>query len=79
MRRLVAFYVNEHNTVIPHAAFEGHTPDEVYFGQNPELEKELREARQRARAERLLAHRALACEDCLGRESPSEVVSREAA
>src|SRR5262249_56160596 len=31
VRRLVAFYVNEHNRVLPHAAFHGQTPDEMYF------------------------------------------------
>jgi len=79
VERLVAFSVDQYDTVMPHAAFEGHTPDEVYFGQRPELEEELREARRRAQAERMLANRALACEDCLGRESPSELISREAA
>src|SRR5262249_1409828 len=32
VRRLVAFYVQEHNTVLPHSAFRGQTPDEMYFG-----------------------------------------------
>jgi hypothetical protein len=32
VRRLVAFYVQEHNTVLPHSAFRGQTPDEIYFG-----------------------------------------------
>jgi transposase InsO family protein len=31
VRRLVAFYVEEHNTVLPHSAFRGQTPDEMYF------------------------------------------------
>jgi len=30
--RLVAFYVSEHNHVLPHSAFRGQTPDEMYFG-----------------------------------------------
>ena len=29
VRRLVAFYVNEHNGVLPHSAFRGQTPDEM--------------------------------------------------
>lgn len=29
VERLVAFYVTEHNSVMPHAAFNGQTPDEV--------------------------------------------------
>jgi hypothetical protein len=35
IRRLVAFYVHEHNHehnhVLPHSAFRGQTPDEMYF------------------------------------------------
>src|SRR5262245_27843399 len=31
VRRLVAFYVDEHNRVLPHSAFRGQTPDEMYF------------------------------------------------
>ena len=30
IRRLVAFYVQEHNRVLPHSAFRGQTPDEMY-------------------------------------------------
>ena len=29
--RLTAFYVHQHNTVMPHGAFDGQTPDEMYF------------------------------------------------
>ena len=32
LRTLVAFYVGQHNTQMPHAAFSGQTPDEMYFG-----------------------------------------------
>ena len=32
LRRLVEFYVTAHNEVMPHSAFEGQTPDEMYFG-----------------------------------------------
>jgi transposase InsO family protein len=31
VRRLVEFYVQEHNQVLPHSAFRGQTPDEMYF------------------------------------------------
>ena len=31
VRRLIAFYVDEHNRVLPHSAFRGQTPDEMYF------------------------------------------------
>ena len=32
VRRLVAFYVDEHNRALPHSAFREQTPDEIYFG-----------------------------------------------
>ena len=79
VERLVAFYVNQCNTVMPHAAFDGHTLDEVYFGQRLELEQELLEACQQARADRMTANRALTCEVCVGRGAPDELVSQEAA
>jgi hypothetical protein len=31
LRTLVAFFVEVHNTQMPHAAFAGHTPDEMYL------------------------------------------------
>lgn len=35
VRRLVEFYVQQHNEVMPHFAFNGQTPDELYFGRSP--------------------------------------------
>ena len=32
IRRLVTFYVHEHNHVLPHSAFRGQTLEEMYFG-----------------------------------------------
>ena len=32
IEKLVAFYVDEHNSRLPHSAFRGQTPDEMYFG-----------------------------------------------
>ena len=32
IRRLVTFYVDEHNHVLPHSAFRGQTPDDVLGG-----------------------------------------------
>ena len=37
LERLVAFYVQEHNTRLPHSAFRGQTPDEMYFGTGKEV------------------------------------------
>jgi len=31
LEQLIDFDVNEHNTQMPHHAFDGQTPDEVYF------------------------------------------------
>lgn len=35
--RLVEFYVNAHNTEIPHSAFRGQTPDEIYYGRGQDI------------------------------------------
>jgi len=32
VRSLVEFYVTEHNSKLPHSAFDGQTPDEMFFG-----------------------------------------------
>ena len=42
VRRLVAFYVDEHNRVLPHSAFRGQTPDEMYFGTGDAVPADLR-------------------------------------
>ena len=62
---VVGFYVGRHNAQMPHAAFDGHTPDEVYFGTAPSLPAELAAARIRARAARIAFNRALSCATCL--------------
>jgi hypothetical protein len=35
VRRLVEFYVQEHNRVLPHSAFRGQTPDEIRAKRTP--------------------------------------------
>jgi len=65
VRRLVEFYVTEYNTVLPHSAHAGRTPDEVYFQQNLEVPDQLAEARKKARAARLEANRQRECHDCV--------------
>ena len=64
VRGLVEFYVGEHNERVPHSAFKGQTPDEMYFGRGEEIPAELEVARKRARAERLEANRARRCAAC---------------
>ncbi len=50
--------MNEHNTRIPHSAFQGQTPDEVYFGTGSDVPDQLEAARAIARHERLDSNRA---------------------
>jgi hypothetical protein len=64
VRRLVEFYVEEHNTRVPHAAFRGQTPDEMYFGTGEEVPARLAEARRAARSARLAANRTRECPVC---------------
>jgi transposase InsO family protein len=70
VRELVAFFVEQHNTKMPHAAFNGHTPDEMYFGTAPNLGAQLAAARASALAARLAANRAASCSRCTPHESP---------
>jgi len=64
--RLIEFYVTAHNEVMPHSAFEGQTPDEMYFGTGGAVPAELASAREAAREERMKANRAAACSVCFG-------------
>lgn len=67
LRRLIAFYVKAHNEAMPHAAFDGHTPDEVYFGTGGAVVSELAIGRARARTARMDRNRAARCRVCIGR------------
>jgi transposase InsO family protein len=53
LRAFVEFYVEQHNTQMPHAAFHGQTPDEMYFGTAANLPAELAAAREQAPVARL--------------------------
>jgi hypothetical protein len=64
VRRLIAFYLIEHNTRIPHAAFQGQTPDEKYFGTGADVPDRLAELRVRARTKRREVTRAQRCAVC---------------
>jgi transposase InsO family protein len=74
LRALVEFYVEQHNTQMPHAAFHGQTPDEMYFGTAANLPAELATAREQARAARLAANRAMSCDHCPGQQASLPVV-----
>ena len=64
--RLIEFYVAAHNEVMPHAAFDGQTPDEMYFGTGGAVPSELASARNAAREERMRVNRTAACGVCFG-------------
>ena len=64
VRKLVTFYVEQSNGVVPHSAFRGETPDEMYFSTGQTVAATLAEQRARAREQRLHANRALPCDDC---------------
>ena len=64
VRRLVAFYVAEHNEKIPRAVLGGRTPDEVCFGREEDLLERLAEQRKRAQRVRNEANRAASCYRC---------------
>ncbi|HEY6398710.1 MAG TPA: integrase core domain-containing protein [Solirubrobacteraceae bacterium] len=64
VKRLVAFYVTEHNERIPHGAFEGQTPDEMYFGRGALVPDELAARRREVRGLRLRQNQAAACAAC---------------
>ena len=64
VRRLVAFYVQEHNRVLPHSAFRGQTPDEMYFGTGDAVPADLSSRAAAARRARVEANRSAACGTC---------------
>jgi putative transposase len=64
LRRLVDFYVRQHNAVMPHAAFRGQTPDEMFYGTGDGVVVQLAALRNQAREERIRANRAAACGVC---------------
>ena len=66
VERLVSFYVREHNTQLPHSAFEGETPDEMYCGTGEGVQGALDARRKEARAARLEKNRATTCRACEG-------------
>lgn len=65
LRKLIEFYVAEHNQIMPHSAFRGQTPDEMYFGRGETVPDELAARRRDARRDRVEHNRDIACADCL--------------
>ena len=66
VRRHVSTYVAAHNGQIPHSAFHGQTPDEMYFGTGGGVPAKLAAANKAAQEARLLANRGLSCAECGG-------------
>ena len=64
LEKLIAFYVDAHNTRLPHSAFRGQTPDEMYFGTGNDIPAELEAARKSARRLRLETNRKMSCRAC---------------
>ncbi len=64
VRRLVEFYVTEHNTRLPHSAFRGQTPDEMYCGTGSAVPEQLARSKAEAREQRLALNRAQRCAVC---------------
>jgi hypothetical protein len=58
LRVLIQFFVEQHNTKMPHPAFSGQTPDEMYFGTAVDLP----------------ANRAMTCNQCSGQQASPPVV-----
>ncbi len=66
LRRLVEFYVTAHNEGMPHSAFQGQTPDEVFFGIGDAVTGKLAVARKSARENRMEENRNARCGICVG-------------
>ena len=64
VRDLVEIYVEEHDSSIPHSAFKGQTPDEIYFERGEGVPARLAEERASARVTRMEKNRAQQCAVC---------------
>ena len=61
IRKLVSFYVDQQNRHLTHYAFQGQTPDEMYFGKGNDVLKQLDAARLSAREVRQKSNRSQKC------------------
>ena len=78
LHRLIEFYVEAHNEVMPHSAFHGQTPNEVFFRIGEVVIKELADARMTAREKRMEANRAARCGVCVGEASSGALLLQRA-
>ena len=78
IHRLVGFYVKAHNEVMPHSAFEGQTPDQVFFGIRDQATQDLASARKIAREKRMKENRAAGCGLYVGETSSEALLLQRA-
>jgi transposase InsO family protein len=64
LKQLIDFSVREHNTQMPHHAFVGQTPDEIYFDQADRVRNDLTAAQRQARRARMEVNRGESCRVC---------------
>ena len=64
LEKLITFYVNVHNTRLPHSVFRGQTPDEMYFKTGNDIPAELEASRISARQSRMEINRSTSCRIC---------------
>jgi len=65
LRRHVEFYVNEYNGRLPHSAFRGQTPAEMYFGTGDYVPSTLDTAKAAALRARAETNRGMTCGVCV--------------
>ena len=61
VRRLVAFYVEQHNSHLPHSAFKGQNPDEMYLRTGDSIPMKREAATLQMRELRLKTNRERNC------------------
>ena len=64
VRKLNAFYVHQHNEHIPHSAFKGQTPAEMFFETGTDVPEKLQATQLLARQSRREANLARSCSAC---------------
>ena len=72
IRKLVSFYVSEHNERLPHSAFRGQTPERDVLRERGGRPATIDAGKRTARAKRLETNRAKACAACAGAVEESE-------
>ena len=53
-----------HNSAMPHAAFHGQTPDEIYFSTGDAILEQIAEGKRLAREDRIIKNRSRSCDIC---------------